>query len=147
MLILGLATLIVFAACLFPLWAFNSAMPRDPGRPGLLFFMLWAGFLCATMPYCVSKTSPSALHTLCLRLWLGLAVVCWVSRDRRGHAYPVPFEYDAFMLAAWPILLPHYLVRTRGREGAMLTIWLYAPLAVMIAFYVLFRAITPTSIR
>lgn len=36
-----------------------------------------------------------------------------------------PFEFDAFMFFAWPVLLPFYLYRTRRRRGLMIAAGVY----------------------
>lgn len=62
-------------------------------------------------------------------LWVasfGLLAAWWVYSDRRARAFGVPFEFDAFVVFAWPILVPYYLHRTRGRIGLALGagVWL-----------------------
>ena len=98
---------------------------RNPTR---LFLALGAVFACTHAPYAAIGSSPSGLVVLAARLWLGLAVVFWVTRDVRTTQFRPPFEYDFFMLLAWPVLLPHYLVKTRGRAGITLSVWFYLSL-------------------
>jgi len=53
-------------------------------------------------------------------LWLwgtSLLVVWWVQADARQTGYRPCYEYGAFMFFGWPLLLPHYLLRTRGIRG------------------------------
>ena len=38
----------------------------------------------------------------------------WVYRDRRCREQSVPFEFEAFVFFAWPLVLPCYLFKTRG---------------------------------
>jgi hypothetical protein len=42
-----------------------------------------------------------------------------VSCDRRYRRIEAPFEYETFVFFAWPVVLPHYLYRTRGMKGLL----------------------------
>lgn len=56
-------------------------------------------------------------------LWtwsLSLLVVWWVRHDYYRSRYWPCFEYETFMFAGWLLLLPHYLVRTRGVRGLLI---------------------------
>lgn len=46
----------------------------------------------------------------------------WVHSDRRIPGVGVPFEFDAFVFFGWPIAVPYYLWRTRGRRGVLLSL-------------------------
>ena len=64
------------------------------------------------------------------RLWslfTQLFVACWVYLDRRDRHLSLPFEFDAFVLFAWPLVLPYYLYKSRGtRRGILLTAFIFA---------------------
>jgi hypothetical protein len=56
-------------------------------------------------------------------LWgvgIGSLVVWWVRADKPSSRYWPCFDYGTFMMAWWPVLLPHYLVRTRGFSGLLI---------------------------
>lgn len=53
-------------------------------------------------------------------LGMALLLVAWVYEDHRQSRYWPCFEYDVFLFFAWPLVLPHYLVRTRGIRGLMI---------------------------
>jgi hypothetical protein len=58
-------------------------------------------------------------------LWIlsfGVTVMWWVHSDRRARGFGAPFEFDAFVFFLWPILVPYYLYRTRGRAGLALAV-------------------------
>jgi hypothetical protein len=38
-----------------------------------------------------------------------LFVALWVYLDRQGRRLHLPYEFEAFVLFAWPIVLPYYL--------------------------------------
>lgn len=48
-----------------------------------------------------------------------LLLALWVRSDRRARNYSAPFEHEAFMFFAWPVVLPYYLYRTRRGKGLM----------------------------
>jgi hypothetical protein len=67
---------------------------------------------------------------------LSFAVILtgWVREDRLARGYTVPFEFDAFVLFAWPVMMPYYLVQTRGWRGLYVAAGLFglfaAPLTI-----------------
>ncbi|MBZ5696286.1 MAG: hypothetical protein LAN36_13105 [Acidobacteriia bacterium] len=46
--------------------------------------------------------------------------VVWLRANRRALKFSVPYEFDAFAFAAWPLVVPYYLYRTRGGRGLLL---------------------------
>ena len=59
-----------------------------------------------------------------------LFVALWVYLDRQGRRLNLPFEFEAFVFFAWPILLPYYLVKSRGARGLLLTALFFALLVL-----------------
>jgi hypothetical protein len=55
------------------------------------------------------------LWTFAFRLMLAW----WVRVDRRALDFSVPFEFDAFVFFAWPVVVPYYLYRSRGGRGLL----------------------------
>jgi len=56
-------------------------------------------------------------------LWtfeFSLVLTLWVRADQQVRGFSVPFEFDAFVFFAWPVVVPCYLYRTRGRRGLLL---------------------------
>ncbi len=51
-----------------------------------------------------------------------LLLMWWVYVDRQRRRYPVPFEFEAFVFFAWPVVVPYYLFRTRGMRAVPLLI-------------------------
>ena len=94
---------------------------------GMIFVA--GGFLAAARGYAISQTTR--------QLWgLSFQVVLafWVRADRRSRTFNAPFEFDAFMFFAWPVVLPYYFYRTRGGLGLLAALGVYflffAPLAI-----------------
>ncbi len=49
-----------------------------------------------------------------------LILALWVRADRLFRGFSVPFEFDAFVFFAWPVVVPYYLYRSRGGRGLLL---------------------------
>ncbi len=65
---------------------------------------------------------PAILESLSQQLFIAL----WVYLDRKGRHLNLPFEFEAFVFFAWPILLPYYLVKSRGARGLLLAALFFA---------------------
>jgi hypothetical protein len=50
---------------------------------------------------------------------LALFLVRWVAVDRRTTRFHGSYEFDAFLFIGWVIVLPYYLVKTRGGRGLL----------------------------
>ena len=108
-----------------------------------------AGRLVAFWLFCLAEgaayahygVEPSTLFELSRTWGLSLLLVWWVEADARETGYRPCFEYNAFMFFGWPVLLPHYLLRTRGRHGFLLIFYflalLFGPAAIAAAAYYL----------
>jgi hypothetical protein len=80
------------------------------------------------------------------RLWgfvVGVLVAWWVYSDRRARGVGMPWEFEAFVVFLWPIVVPYYLYRTRGWYGLVLGVgfWLLF-LAPALLFAVTYTAST-----
>jgi hypothetical protein len=55
----------------------------------------------------------------------GLILTWWVYTDRRSRKLTVPFEFEYFVLFAWPFVVPYYLYRRLGGRGLLfgLGVW------------------------
>lgn len=51
-------------------------------------------------------------------------VSSWARADSRSTGYWPAFHHGAWLLFAWPIAVPHYVLRTRGRVGLPLAVGL-----------------------
>src|SRR5262245_19746814 len=64
------------------------------------------------------------------RLWslfTQLFLACWVYLDRRDRRLNLPFDFDAFVFFAWPLVLPYYLYKSRGAwRGILLMAFIFA---------------------
>jgi hypothetical protein len=55
-----------------------------------------------------------------------LFIALWIYLDRKGRQLNLPFEFEAFVFFAWPIVLPYYLVKSRGVRGLLLAALFFA---------------------
>lgn len=51
-----------------------------------------------------------------------LILACWVRIDRQVRGFRATYEFDAFVFFAWPVVVPYYLYKTRGRRGLVLAV-------------------------
>jgi hypothetical protein len=49
-----------------------------------------------------------------------LILAFWARIDRQVRGFRVPYEFDTFVLFAWPVVVPYYLYKTRGKRGLLL---------------------------
>ncbi len=60
---------------------------------------------------------PSIEARFVMTLALTLVIAWWAFDDAKKRKYHRPYEFGAFLFFAWPIVLPFYLVATRGWKG------------------------------
>jgi hypothetical protein len=60
------------------------------------------------------------------RLSLSLLMVYWVAVDRNARNLRMPYEFDAFVFFGWILVVPYYLIKTRGLRGSLNAIGLLA---------------------
>ena len=67
-----------------------------------------------------SGYSPSVEATVLMDKSLIFMFAWWAFEDAREQHYHRPYEFGAFIFFAWPVVLPAYLVATRGWRGLSL---------------------------
>ena len=58
-------------------------------------------------------------------LWtvtFSLILTWWVYADRDTRQFKLPYQFEYFVLIAWPILVPYYLYRRLGRRGLLVAL-------------------------
>jgi hypothetical protein len=102
----------------------RTALSAIPLIPLTLIFTATRGVLAA---HHLSMPGESAnLESVSQQLFVAL----WVYLDRQGRHLNLPFEFEAFVFFAWPILLPYYLVKSRGARGLLLAALFFALLVL-----------------
>jgi len=57
-----------------------------------------------------------------LLYWLGLLWIIgwWLRTDSRKHGVAPVYDMGFFLYIAWPLVMPYYLVKTRGAKGLLI---------------------------
>lgn len=80
----------------------------------------------AAAVYASTQTEPAPIVSLFLTSGPLLAVVLWLQRDARRTGVGAVQDLGYFLLLAWPVVIPWYAFRTRGRSGWLLMLGLFA---------------------
>ena len=83
--------------------------------------------LCAAMgaAYGYFGAPPEDRISIGLTLLPVIAATVWVQRDARVRGVDLGFDWGFYGFFAWPLFLPWYSFRTRGRRGWRLTAGLF----------------------
>lgn len=76
--------------------------------------------------YASTQTEPAPIVSLFLTSGPLLAVVLWLRRDARRTGVGAVQDLGYFLLLAWPVVIPRFAFRTRGRSGWQLMLGLFA---------------------
>lgn len=93
----------------------------------LLFLFILTAIYTIGLSILAFHGGPERAETTAL-LWtieFQTLLAIWVRMDRRRRNVSLPFEFDAFVFFGWPLALPYYLYRTRGRRGLAVTLAVY----------------------
>ena len=73
--------------------------------------------------YTLSKHSVQVPGSLDLfeNLLFASILTWWVRADRQVHKFDASYEFEAFLLFLWFVVLPYYLFRTRRIKGMFMT--------------------------
>ena len=80
----------------------------------------------AAAVYAAAQVEPSPVVGLFLSSGPLLAVILWLQKDAQRTGVGVVQDWGYFLLLAWPILIPWYAFKTRGRAGWALGLSLIA---------------------
>ena len=84
---------------------------------------LFASLVAAA--YAVAQIEPSPVIALFVSGGPLLAVILWLQQDARRTGVDSVHDLGYFLLLAWPIVIPWYAFKTRGRSGWRLTTGLF----------------------
>lgn len=71
--------------------------------------------------YAGTQAEPSPIVALFLSSGPLLAVIVWLQKDSRRTGVGAVQDWGYFLLLAWPVVIPWYAFKTRGRKGWRLT--------------------------
>jgi hypothetical protein len=83
--------------------------------------LLGAFFLIANVGnalYAASGRAPSGAFLILDYVGFGFAVAYWIHADSRRFGVREGLDQGWFTYAAWPVVLPYHLFKTRGVRGA-----------------------------
>lgn len=75
----------------------------------------------AAAVYAAAQSEPSPAIALFLSSGPLLAVIIWLQKDARRTGVGAVQDWGYFLLLAWPVVIPWYAFKTRGRSGWRLT--------------------------
>jgi hypothetical protein len=86
-----------------------------------------AALVCslAAAIYAGVQTDPSPAGALLVSGGPLLAVILWLQKDARRTGVGAVHDWGYFLWLAWPLVIPWYAFRTRGRSGWKLTAGLF----------------------
>ena len=75
--------------------------------------------------YAATEIEPS--HLVVLFLWFApaFAVILWLQKDAGRTGVGAVQDWGYFLLLAWPVIIPWYAFKTRGRSGWRLAAGLF----------------------
>ena len=79
----------------------------------------------AAAAYTATESEASPMVALFLSFGPLLAVILWLQKDARRTGVGTVQDFGYFLLLAWPVVIPWYTFRTRGRSGWRLTAGLF----------------------
>ena len=72
-------------------------------------------FVCFfSMGWDMALGDPVPLFTVIVSYLVPTAVALWVLRDAQKSDHSLPYDFGTFVFFTWQILVPLYLLRTRG---------------------------------
>jgi hypothetical protein len=97
--------------------------------------------------YFGSELGPPPAVTLIDTVGLLWLVGWWLLRDSRKRGVAWVYDMGFFLSIAWPLIMPYYLLKTRGAAKGLLLIFAFvgtfiAAFVVGMAFYLLLAAST-----
>src|ERR1700704_5371505 len=75
--------------------------------------------------YAASQIEPAPVVALFLSGGPLVAVIVWLQKDARRTGVGAVQDWGYFLLLAWPVVIPWYAFKTRGRSGWRLTAGLF----------------------
>lgn len=103
-----------------------------------------AALVCslAAAIYAGVQTEPSPLGALLLSGGPLLGVILWLQKDARRTGVGAVQDWGYFLWLAWPLVIPWYAFRTRGRAGWKLAVGLFG---LVLSSYITWTIVAYTS--
>ena len=89
-------------------------------KPLIFLFVLTAIYTVGLSFLTLHEVAPAPERSGTLwTIIFGLILTWWVYTDRGPRKFKLPFEFEYFVLFAWPIVVPYYLFRRLGWRGLL----------------------------
>lgn len=75
--------------------------------------------------YGLAHLSPAPVVQLSCSLATVIVVVLWLQADARVRRMQTVHDWGYFAFAAWPVIVPWYAFKTRGRKGWSIAMLIY----------------------
>jgi hypothetical protein len=124
----GIFGLLAFAAGAgIVLWFFYYLIWPNAKDPSLKTAKIIAVFCAFTaLVYGTLQVEPSYLMTFFFLFAPIFALVFWLQQDAKANKIGVVTDFGFFVYLTWPILMPWYVFKTRGKAGWRLILGLFA---------------------
>jgi hypothetical protein len=103
-------------------------MGMEQGSPDLTLMVARIAAVFAALAgatYATARIEPSPLIALFLSGGPLFAVILWLQKDAGRTGVGSVQDLGYFLLLAWPVVIPWYAFKTRGRSGWRLTVGLF----------------------
>ena len=108
----------------------RPGMAKDPKDITLGVAKLAAVFFSlAAAVYAATQAEPSPFIAYFLSGGPLLAVIIWLQKDSRRTGVGAVQDWGYFLVLFWPVVIPWYAFKTRGRSGWRLTLGLFGLVA------------------
>ena len=115
-----------------------------PSVPAICYCIFLFFAQAATGLYAANGVEPSPSFIFLDRAGLLCLAVWWLGSDSRKHGVRQPFDIGLLLACAWMLIVPHHLIKTRGRKGLLFILLLaglfVASYAMAVASYIVFSS-------
>jgi hypothetical protein len=117
---------------------------RQIGSPTGLLYLFLVSTQIVTGAYRVSGIEPPASFTLIYILGFYWIIGWWLRADSRRRGFAWMFDLGFFLTVAWPLVLPYYILKSRGRKGLLAILYFVATyIAATVVGAVLYVLLAP----
>ena len=93
---------------------------RRLSSPAALVYLFLVAAQLIMGVYLAREAEPPPAFSLLYPLGLLWVVGWWLRDDSRKRGVGWVFDMGLFLYIAWPVLMPYYLLKTRGAKGLLL---------------------------
>ena len=119
--------------------------------PTVLLYIFLILTQIATGMYLASGLEPPAFFTFIYAFGFLWIIGWWLHRDSSRTGVPMAFDMGLFLYVAWPLVLPYYLIKSRGAKGLLVisgfvAVYIGATLTGLILYILLAPDDWPTAV-